>query len=309
MSNCSCSCFACADWSDGAAESHGCKCRDVLSFKCLGPRSLGKWSRSNSIAARWWELVSTAYRAKRLGPYGENTTVLGPVDYLLLFTELILEVLAVVVLLKHKALFQYFTIVLYLCASIAVGIGRYSVLKTAGFTSDAYLYFYYFSEALLIICLYLVLMTFYAQVFSEMNVGKFVRGGAMLLLLLTILISYHTVASSSDKLITTFVNELTQNLYFVGVVLTYLLWGAMVKLRENRTRLMQIVLSMGVYLSLFAGSYALGNLYPELPVWHYLYPLINMWLPVSWTYTFLKVPDDARIDRHTKRGTDADGRH
>jgi hypothetical protein len=220
--------------------------------------------------------------------------VLGPVDYLLLFTELLLEVLAVAVLIKRKALFQYFTIVLYLCASIAVGIGRYSVLKTAGFTSDAYLYFYYFSEALLILCLYFVLMTLYAQVFSEMNVGKFVRAGALLLLLLTILISYHTIASSSDRLITKFVNELTQNLYFVGVVLTYVLWGVMMKLRESRTRLMQIVLSMGVYFSAFAGSYALGNMYPDLRVWHYVCHLMVVWQPISWAYTFMKVPEDAR---------------
>jgi hypothetical protein len=221
--------------------------------------------------------------------------VLGPVDYLLLFLELLLEALAVVVLIQRKALLRYFTLVLSLGASVAVGLGRYSVLKTAGFSSDAYLYFYYFSDALLIICLYFVLVTLYAQVFSEMNVGKWVRGGAMLLLLGTILISYHTVASSSDRLITKFVNELSQNLYFVGVVMTYVLWGAMMKLRENRTRLLQLVLSMGVYFSAFAGSYALGNMYPDLRLWHYVCHLMVMWLPVSWAYTFLKVPEDARI--------------
>jgi hypothetical protein len=220
--------------------------------------------------------------------------VLGPVDYFLLFTELILELVAVVLLIKHKALFQYFTLVFSLSASIAVGLGRYSVLQTAGFTSNAYLYFYYFSDALLILSLYFVLMTLYAQVFSEMNAGKFVRGGAMLLLLGTIVISYHAVASSSDRLITNFVNELSQNLYFVGVVLTYLLWGAMMKLRETRTRLMQLVLSMGVYFSAFAGSYALGNLYPDLRVWHYVCHLMVVWLPISWAYTFVKVPEEAR---------------
>jgi hypothetical protein len=117
----------------------------------------------------------------------------------------------------------------------------------------------------------------------------------MLLLAGTAGISYHMVAASSDRLVTHFVAELGQNLYFVGVVLTYLLFGAMVKLRENRTRLMQIVLSMGVYLSLFAGTFALGNMHPDLPIWRYINPLINMWLPISWSYTFLKVPEDARI--------------
>ena len=221
--------------------------------------------------------------------------MLGPVDYVLVFAGFAVHVCALVCLLRKRAFAQHFTLILYLCFSIAVGIGRCSVQRTAGFTSDAYLYFYFYSDALTTICLYFVLMTLYAHVFSEMGVSKQVRGGAMLLLAGTAGVSYYMVAASSDRLITHFVVELGQNLYFVGVLLTYLLWGAMVKLRENRTRLMQIVLSMGVYLSLFAGSYALGNLYPKLPVWHYLYPLINMWLPVSWTYTFLKVPDDAQI--------------
>jgi len=66
------------------------------------------------------------------------------------------------------------------------------------------------------------------------------------------------------------------------------------KLRENRTRLMQLVLSMGVYFSAFAGSYALGNMYPNLVLWHYVCHLMVMWLPLSWAYTFVKVPEDTR---------------
>ena len=71
------------------------------------------------------------------------------------------------------------------------------------------------------ICLYFVLMTLYAHVFSEMGVSKQVRGGAMLLLAGTAGVSYYMVAASSDRLITHFVVELGQNLYFVGVLLTY----------------------------------------------------------------------------------------
>jgi hypothetical protein len=122
-----------------------------------------------------------------------------------------------------------------------------------------------------------------------------VRGGAMLLLAGTAGISYYMVATSTDRLVTHFVFELSQNLYFVGVILTYLLWGAMMKLRENRTRLMQLVLAMGVYFSAFAGSYALGNMYPNLVVWHYICHLMVMWLPVSWAYTFVKVPEQTRM--------------
>jgi hypothetical protein len=68
-----------------------------------------------------------------------------------------------------------------------------------------------------------------------------------------------------------------------------------VKLRENRTHLVQLVLSMGVYFSAFAGSYALSNMYPNANVWRYVFHLMAMWLPLSWAYTFMKVPEDARI--------------
>jgi hypothetical protein len=220
---------------------------------------------------------------------------MGPVDYSLLFIDLLVEVCCAVLLLKQKALPRYFTFVLYLCASIAVGIGRYFVIAAAGFTSSAYLYFYFFSDALLTICLYFVLMSLYARVFSEMGVSKLVRTGAMLLLAGTVSISYYMVASSSDKLITKFVIELSQNLYFVGVVLTYLLWGIMMKLRENRTRLTQLVLSMGVYFSAFAGSFAMENLYPDLVLWRYVCHLMVIWLPISWAYTFIMVTEDARM--------------
>jgi len=220
--------------------------------------------------------------------------MLSPVDYLFWSATFVAEICCVVCLLKKKAFAHHFTIVFYVCASIAVSIGRYAIIETAGFTSSAYLYFYFYSDALLTICLYFVLMSLYSHVFSEMGVSRLIRGGAMLLLAGTILISYYMVASSSDRMITKFVVELSQNLYFVGVILTYLLWGLMMKLRENRTRLMQLVLSMGVYFSIFAGSFALANLYPSLTVWRYVCYLAVLWLPISWTYTFIKVPEDAR---------------
>src|SRR5258706_13639301 len=91
--------------------------------------------------------------------------MLGPVDYSLLLADLLVEVFCVLCLLRRKALSQHFTIVLYLCASIAIGIGRYGIISAAGFTSNAYLYFYFYSDALLTISLYFVLMSLYAKVF------------------------------------------------------------------------------------------------------------------------------------------------
>jgi MFS family permease len=128
-----------------------------------------------------------------------------------------------------------------------------------------------------------------------MGVQRYLRVGAMLLLAATAWFSYQVVMSSSHRMLTRFVVELSQNLYFVGVVLTYLLWGAIMKLRETRTRLIQLVLALGVYFSAFAASYALRNLYPQLAIWRYVSHLMALWLPLAWSYTFLKVPEEARL--------------
>ncbi|HVA93367.1 MAG TPA: hypothetical protein VNI36_00530 [Candidatus Dormibacteraeota bacterium] len=221
--------------------------------------------------------------------------MLGPVDYAIWSAIFLVEVFCIVCLLKKKAFSQHFMIVLYLSASLAVSVGRYAVIATAGFFSDAYFYFYYYSDALLTICLFFVLMSFYSHVFSDMAVSKLVRSGAMVLLAGTAFVSYTMVASSSDRLITRFALVLSQNLYFVGVVLTYVLWGAMMKMRENRTRLMQLVLALGIYFSAFAGSYALRVMYPNLGLWRYFIHIMAIWLPVSWAYTFIKVPEDTRM--------------
>ena len=221
--------------------------------------------------------------------------MLGPVDYVIWLGVFLADVCCLVSVVKRRAFTQHFTIVLFLSASIGVSVGRYLLLIAVGFTSSSYFYFYYYSDAVLTICLFFVLMGLYSHVFSEMGVSKMVRGGAMLLLGGTALISYHMVASYNERLVTRFAFELSQNLYFVGVVLTYLLWGAMMKLRENRTRLMQLVLALGVFLSAFAASYAVRNMYPNLALWRYFIHVMAIFLPVSWTFTFLNVPEEARM--------------
>lgn len=221
--------------------------------------------------------------------------MLGPVDFALWFVTILVETGVLVCLLKARAFRHHFPILLYVCAGLAVDAGRYVVLITCGYTSAAYLYFYFYTGSVMTITLYFVLMSLYAQVFQDMGVSKQLRGGAMLLLAGTAWVSYQMVASSSDKLVTNFVIELSRNLYFVGVLLTYLLWGAMVKLKENRMRLMQLVLALGVYFSLFAASFALENLYYGSMIFRYVSHLMPMWLPLSWAYTFLKVPEDARM--------------
>jgi hypothetical protein len=69
------------------------------------------------------------------------------------------------------------------------------------------------------------------------------------------------------------------------------------KLRETRTRLIQLVLALGIYFSATAGTYALRNLFPALQpsLLKWVPPLFGMWLPLAWAYTFTRIPEDARL--------------
>jgi len=179
--------------------------------------------------------------------------------------------------------------------SFLVSVGRYQVLNRSGMASLEYAYFYYYSDALLTIALYFAILNLYSLVFDEMKVERYLRFGAVLLLGGTAWFSYGVVNQSSHRILSHFGYELSQNLYFVGLVLTYALWGAILKLRETRARLIQLVLALGVYFSAFAANYALQNLYPNVALLHHVTPLLGCVLPAAWAYSFQRVNEETRL--------------
>jgi hypothetical protein len=210
---------------------------------------------------------------------------------------LLCEAAVVVCAVRKKAFRRYLLLNLYMAGTVLVELGRYRVLSEYGFASLQYRYFYFYSDAVLTIFLYFALSTLYAHVFREMNAERYVTMGTLLLLGGTALFSYAVVEQSSAKLVTHFVVELSQNLYFVGLILTYVLWGAILKLRETRTRLVQLVLSLGVYFSLFAANYAIRNLYPSLSsVFVPMVQVFGIFLPLAWAYAFWCLPEEARLE-------------
>jgi hypothetical protein len=220
----------------------------------------------------------------------------GPFEYSIWILCALLEAGVVVCSLLRRSFQRYFTLNLYMIASFATTVGRYVVLERSGFTSNEYAYFYYYSDAILTICLYFVLMGLYSLVFEELGAATYVRAFSMLLLAGTALFSYGVIHQSENRMVTLYVFEMSQNLYFVGLVLTYVLWGAVLKLRETRARVIQFVLSLGVYFSLYAANYALDNIYPSLDyIWMHLPGLISTLLPIAWCYAFLRFSENARL--------------
>jgi hypothetical protein len=206
-----------------------------------------------------------------------------------------LEVSFLVCSLIRGAFLEYFFLNLYVIFTVFADFVRTYVLHYYGIASAEYTYVYFYSDLLLTLSLFVAVISLASRVFAELHFGKYVRWVAVLLLLGTAGFSYAVIAQSADRLGTPFAYELSQNLYFVGLVLTYILWGAVLKLRETRTRVVQMILALGVYFSAYAGSYAIINMAPQYEVVKYLVPILGCFLPVSWSLTIIRHTEDSRL--------------
>ena len=220
----------------------------------------------------------------------------GPLALVIWYIGIVLEIAFIVCSIARKSFFRYLFLNAYFLLELGSSAGRYFFLSRFGQSSAEYCYAYYYTDALLTLALYVALISLYARVFGELRLNNFVRYAGVLLLLATALFSYAVVVQSEQRLVTAFALELSQNLYFVGLVLTYILWGAVLKLRETRTRIVQFVLSLGLYFSAYAACYALGNLSNQYSVVQYLSGAIGCLLPLAWTVTMWRHAEDSRLE-------------
>jgi hypothetical protein len=219
----------------------------------------------------------------------------GPISLTIWFVGTALELSFVVCSLTRKSFQQYIFLNLYLLFSTIGSVVRFAVLQHYGQDSKQYMYCYYYTDLVLTLALFIVLTSLYIRVFSELKVRQYLYSVAMLVLLGTAFFSYSVVDRSSDRLSTNLAFELSQNLYFVGLILTYILWGAVLKLREMRTRVVQFVLSLGIYFSAYAACYALVNMSGAVSVAKYMSPALGCLLPLSWTITMMRNSEESRL--------------
>lgn len=221
----------------------------------------------------------------------------GPLGYGIWIAALVLDGLFVVCSLGRREFLRYLPLNLYILLCGLANCALYLCSRNFGVHSREYFYSYYSADILLSVLMYTVIAELFSRVFEDTDFAGYIRGAAVILLGATAVFAFISAHSSGQRLTTQFVVELEQDLNFVGVVLMYVLWGAVIKLRETRVRLVQVVLALGVYFSAVAASYALRNLFPslEFSVLQWLPPLSGLWLVLAWTYTFLRVPDEARL--------------
>ncbi len=149
----------------------------------------------------------------------------SPLDYAIWILTSLLELGVLFCALRTRSFLRFFPLNLYMLAAFVSDISRFTILMRYGLSSRNYLYFYYYSDVLLTICLFFALTAIFSHVFKEMGATTYVRIGAVIVLVLTSVVCFAMVRHAQNRLATRFAAELSQNLNFVGAVLTYVLWS------------------------------------------------------------------------------------
>jgi hypothetical protein len=170
---------------------------------------------------------------------------------------------------------------IYLLLSAVSGVARYVAYSHFGFASDGYIYFYYSSEALLTIFLFLSICEL-----SLVLVGtKILRRRVMLWSLgafvLTSLLSFSVASSGDSGVVTRFLFELSEQIFYVCCIAVVLLWAWNLRNDPADRMAARFANVLAVYLSLFFLIYAASRLTPHASSLDCLHLMGFAWLPLG----------------------------
>jgi len=218
--------------------------------------------------------------------------VIGTYDLIVAAVSVLLSLATVGVCLRRRIFRRYIFLQLYLLGSAVVSVGLYYVYRTQGYESPAYFYSYYIGDALFNVFGYLLIASFFDRLLRESVFYKYIRPTLVIFFLLVVGVSGRFIWSSVDRLASRFVYEFQQNMFFVGVLLTFLLWVSMNYLQAESRRFVLLVSGLGIYFSAHAANYALQFLLPALePYLVKIPPLAYNFMAMLWLYTFWRVPE------------------
>jgi len=221
--------------------------------------------------------------------------LLGPFDFVVWLAAFLGEAFVLVWAFRDRTLLRHTTLLIYV-GSLAINeILRFAVLHHYGFTSTEYVYFYYYSDALVTLLMFVAIAGLCSRIFEEQERGWRLHAVMILIFAITVVYAAAVTTVKHQLLVTRFAVEFSGSLYFTGMLLTYGVWVLLLKRRDPRLRLVLVVSAFGIYFGGQTLTYALRSIYPALAELHYLSPLLGAWLPISLAYTFSKVPDEARI--------------
>lgn len=194
--------------------------------------------------------------------------------------------------LRARIFTRYILLNLYLAANVAFSLGCYYTRAHYGYDSYQYYYFYYTGDVIPNILAYILIGWFFDRLLRGSAFHKYVRPTLFFAFLLVVAISARFLSVNVENFYSDFVFEFEQNVYFVGVLLTLLLWISMAYLHAESRRFALLVSGLGIYFSSHAMSYALRFLSPDLDFLAVkIIPLAYNLMLVVWFYSFTRVSE------------------
>ncbi len=219
--------------------------------------------------------------------------MLGTYELSIAGLSVLLTLGGVVVCVWTKSFFRYLLLNFYLLSNLTFTLGCYYVYAVHGYDSLQYYYFYYLGDAVPNVVGYLLIGSFFDRLLRKSVFHKYVRPTLAIFFVFIVGISVLFISSSVDRLYSRFVNEFQQNLYFVGVLLTFLLWMSVSYLDVRSRRFTLLVSGLGIYFAAHASNYAIRFLFPSLSALTLVVPpLAYNFMVGLWLYTFLRVPEE-----------------
>ncbi len=236
-----------------------------------------------------WDIYEWTLRLK-----GAN--LFSPLESLLDYTG-IFALLFLTYQIFHQRLIRiYFAIGSYAVVASVTAIGS-TVAAYAFNRGSAFGFFFAYAECLQTIFLYLALIELLENVIGELQLSRVVRWTTLALLLLTVAFAWWKIQDLKNNESGRFFFELSANLYYIGMILSIILWGAIRKLHETRSRLVHLSLSLGVYFSAQAVLYLFIQVGPRALTPYVYSPMqiVSISLPIFWAFTFTMIPKTARL--------------
>jgi hypothetical protein len=203
--------------------------------------------------------------------------------------------LLVLLAARHRVR-QWIYVFLYLSLLLVVdAVSRPYVLYRYGYSSQTFAYFYWLSDILLTLgAFFLVCAFFHRACVNERKMWHSIRLLLTFVFILTLGISLLALTRNYDQLLTRFIFEFQQNLYFTCLVLNTLLYILMQKIECTDDELTLLVCGMGIQFAGPAANFALVHLTPGQGYYGTLYPyvgpLCTMGMLLTWFYALVRVP-------------------
>lgn len=193
----------------------------------------------------------------------------------------------VVFLVVARGQFRRFsTLAMYFVLSSAVSMLRMAVLYTYGFNSREYGYCYYFSDLLLTLLLYFVIASLYRKVFPSAKARLRVRIASSLLVAVVGVWTFVSVSEYSSRILSRWIVEYGQDLYFVTLPLAVALLGFAVFKANVPKAIRQLTFVFAVYYLFLTLVYVIRNFIVTRGNVIESAVLFHMWLPLGVAYVF-----------------------